>query len=70
MCECPASFIRAESLELIHHINAADHIKDATGAAFFGTDSSRWDCRYFDAVRLVRIEDIKIQNAEYEATRR
>ncbi len=70
MKECPVSFIEQWALELVQQIAAAQHVKDATGAVLYGPDSGKWDARYFDAVRLIQIEDIKVQNAEFEATRR
>lgn len=69
MKECPASFITPESAALVQEIAAAEHVKEATGAVLFGTDSGRWDARFFDAVRLIHIEDIRIQNEDFEATR-
>jgi len=67
--ECPASFIRPESMALVMEIHAANQIHEATGSAFYGPDSSRWDARWFDAVRTVAVEEIRISNSEYEVTR-
>lgn len=42
-------------------------VKDATGAVPYGPDSSLWDARWHDAVRLFEIETNKVIAAQDKA---
>lgn len=52
---------------MVREINSAAFVKEATGAVFGGPDSSRWDARYYDAVRLIQTEETLIQGAIEDA---
>jgi hypothetical protein len=48
----------------------AERVRDATGAMAFGTDASKWDSWFYDAANIIRIEQIKENNARIDAERR
>lgn len=62
--ECPVSAGTPESFELIRQISSMRHVHEHTGAAL---SADGWSGRLFDAVELIEIEGIRIENARMEA---
>jgi hypothetical protein len=54
--ECPVALITAESLELIDQFTRARRVREATGGVLYGSDSTEWPARWFDAVDLIQAE--------------
>ena len=55
--ECPVSLITPDSAELVRLIFSGIRVHHMTGAIDFGTDSTEWDARFFDAMTVVSQEE-------------
>lgn len=60
--ECPTSSITPRSEELVSIITAAKRAREFLGVPF-GADSAEWEAWFYDAVQIIAIEEIKIDNA-------
>lgn len=67
--ECPVSLISPESIVMISTINRSRHVKEAVGTSSLG-DISRLPARFVDAIEIVEIERIRIENAKAEEQER
>lgn len=65
--ECPASLITPESIATLEIVNRNRHVREASGCSIFGSDVSRWPAKFVDALELIEIERIRVDNARAEA---
>lgn len=68
--ECPVSLITPESRQLVENLAQAEWIKQASGFFPGGADPDKWDARYFDFVRIWKMELARCDNARDDAERR
>jgi hypothetical protein len=67
--ECPVSLISQfpQIDVLVDEIVAASIIKEGTGGVMYGSDPSKWDCRWYDAtvefIHQERLVDAAITKA-------
>lgn len=64
--ECPVSLITSGSLLALELVNRNRHVHAATGGCLFGADASRWPARLVDAIELIEIEKIRVENKRAE----
>lgn len=52
---------------MVTEILNMQRVKEATGAVPFGVDSGKWPGRWYDAVRVGKIEEDRVEIAKDEA---
>jgi hypothetical protein len=65
--ECPVSYITGESRALVNILLQGQMAKEASGAALFGPDLSRWPAKVHDAMVILAGEESKLQDARMDA---
>lgn len=70
--ECPRSTIsrHPEMDVMVEQMINLRRIREATGSVPFGADSNTWPIRWYELVRLVEIEDWKLDQAREEYNKR
>ncbi len=70
--ECPVSIIhRHPEMEvLVTEIFGMMRTHASTGASPFGPDSNKWPVKWYDAVRLAEIENIRIDDERDQVSKR
>lgn len=61
------SFVTPHSVELVQIFSRARHATEASGAALFGPDLSRWPAWAVDAAVVIEQERIRVENARMTA---
>lgn len=64
------SLITARSNELLQMFVRSKRVKEASGAALFGQDLSRWPAWAVDAFDVCELESIRYENARIDADQR
>lgn len=67
--ECPVSRIDEATRAGVEQFARAKRMKEAAGAAAWGTDLSAWPAREVDLFDLLELEHIRTENAKWEAER-
>jgi hypothetical protein len=65
--ECPVSLITPRSMWLVQLLCSQSWVREAIGAALFGSRSGRWPAWWFDAVDIFqRVAGMEKEAAEHE----
>jgi hypothetical protein len=69
LCECPVSYIKPESQELIQIWARSRSMYETCGASLLGPDLRKWPARMVDAFTTLEAERLRRDNAEVNAGR-
>lgn len=67
--ECPVSYIRNESIEVLQHYFRARRMNKTHGVSWFGPDLSEWPTWAVYAASALDAEQDKVDAAQFEAER-